>query len=133
MAIIYAYVLKMFFCSGLLLAYYYIALRNKAFHNYNRFYILAAFFLSVTLPLMQLNVFTTHNNIAPLTFNYYQQQISSTTSNNVSFLKATVNYFTLQNLLILLYTLFIIWGIIKTIRTVLLIYKLEKNSTPLFV
>lgn len=131
MAIIYAYLLKMFFCSGLLLAYYYIGLRNKAFHNYNRFYILAAFFLSVTLPLMQFNVFTVGNNIAPLTFNYYQQQIIP--ASKINFKAAATNYFTWQNVLITCYLLFILWGVFKISHTLVLILKLQKNNAIFFI
>lgn len=52
------YLLKVLVCSGLLFAYYLVALKNKAFHQWNRFYLLSAVALSVTLPLVQIVVMT---------------------------------------------------------------------------
>src|SRR5690606_34374903 len=50
------YLLKMFLCSGILYGYYYVALRNNRFHHWNRYYLLLAPLLSLTLPLLQLPV-----------------------------------------------------------------------------
>lgn len=56
---ILTYLLKVAICSGLLTGYYFIALRNKAFHQWNRFYLLAAVVLSLALPLTTFTIF--HN------------------------------------------------------------------------
>ena len=48
------YLLKVIICSGILFLYYHVALRNKVFHQWNRFYLLVAVALSLTLPLMQI-------------------------------------------------------------------------------
>lgn len=48
------YLLKVIACSGLLYAYYIIALRNKAFHQWNRFYLLFATIVSIIVPLLEL-------------------------------------------------------------------------------
>ena len=50
------YLLKVVICSGILLGYYWLFLRNKIFHSYNRFYLLAAIALSLSLPLIQINI-----------------------------------------------------------------------------
>lgn len=47
------YLLKVIICSGLLFAYYHMALRNKVFHQWNRFYLLAIVILSLALPCLQ--------------------------------------------------------------------------------
>ena len=49
------YMLKVMICSGILFAYYWLFLRNKLFHQYNRFYLLAAMSLSLLLPLLKIN------------------------------------------------------------------------------
>lgn len=49
------YILKVIICSGILLSYYWLFLRNKAFNQYNRFYLLAALGLSLMLPLVKIN------------------------------------------------------------------------------
>src|SRR3712207_4173623 len=50
------YLLKVTACSGLLFLYYHLLLRNKVFHQWNRFYLLAALLLSITLPLLQFTI-----------------------------------------------------------------------------
>lgn len=46
------YILKSTIVAGIFLAYYWIALRNKSFHRYNRFYLLASLAISVIIPLL---------------------------------------------------------------------------------
>src|ERR1017187_648420 len=50
------YLLKVIICSGILCGYYYLALRNKIFHRWNRFYLLAAVVLSLIVPVMKINI-----------------------------------------------------------------------------
>jgi len=49
-------------CSALFLSYYWIVLRNKRFHYYNRFYLLLCVVLSIVLPLLNLQWFTFKSN-----------------------------------------------------------------------
>src|SRR6478736_4869744 len=53
-----AYLLKMACCSGILLGYYWTALRNERFHQWNRFYLLSAMALSVIIPFFNIPIFT---------------------------------------------------------------------------
>ena len=50
------YLLKVIICSGVLFGYYWIFLRNKIFHSYNRFYLLTIIALSLILPVMKINI-----------------------------------------------------------------------------
>ena len=52
------YLLKSTLISGIFVAYYWIALRDKKFHYYNRFYLLTASLLSLVIPLLNFNWFT---------------------------------------------------------------------------
>jgi len=54
------YLLKVIICSAVLFGYYWFFLRNKVFHVYNRFYLLAIIIISVGLPLIKFNIF--HND-----------------------------------------------------------------------
>ncbi len=56
------YLLKVTIISSLLFFYYHIALRNKRFHYYNRFYLLMAVVISTVLPLLKLQWFTFISN-----------------------------------------------------------------------
>jgi hypothetical protein len=48
------YVLQSVLVSGMLTGYYWIALRNRKLHGYNRFYLLGTLVLSLVLPLMKI-------------------------------------------------------------------------------
>lgn len=55
--IVITYILKTVLISGLFLAYYWIALRDKKFHYYNRFYLLTASIMSLVIPLLKFDWF----------------------------------------------------------------------------
>ncbi len=50
------YVLQVVLCSGILYSYYLLVLRNKKFHQYNRFYLLSVVVLSFIIPLLEFNI-----------------------------------------------------------------------------
>jgi hypothetical protein len=50
------YLLKMLICSAVLYGYYRVALYNERFHQWNRFYLLAAMVLSVAVPFLHIPV-----------------------------------------------------------------------------
>ena len=52
------YLLKVSACSGLLFLYYHIALRNKLFHQWNRFYLLATIIVSLVIPTLEFNIWS---------------------------------------------------------------------------
>ena len=51
------YLLQVIVASGILYGYYHLALRNKKFHHYNRFYLLAASVISITIPFLNIPVY----------------------------------------------------------------------------
>ena len=53
------YLLKVILCSGILYGYFHFALRNKVFHEWNRFYLLATVPVSILLPLINIEINTT--------------------------------------------------------------------------
>ncbi len=63
MIVLAYYLLKVIICSAVLFGYYWLALRNKIFHQYNRFYLLAAVLLSLLLPVIKIN-FWEHSTTA---------------------------------------------------------------------
>ncbi len=48
------YLLKVILCSALLTGYYWFALRNKLFHAWNRFYLLASVVIAIGLPFVKI-------------------------------------------------------------------------------
>lgn len=55
--IVITYILKAILISGIFLAYYWIALRDKKFHYYNRFYLLTASIMSLVIPVLKFDWF----------------------------------------------------------------------------
>jgi beta-lactamase regulating signal transducer with metallopeptidase domain len=62
MNLVVAYIIKSVIASGVLWGYYCMALRNKKFHAYNRFYLLAAIVISLAVPLINFNWFTVNSD-----------------------------------------------------------------------
>ncbi|WKS95815.1 M56 family metallopeptidase [Riemerella columbina] len=58
METLYIYALKSIVCSGVLLSYYFIFLKDKTFHHYNRFFLLFSVVMSLLLPLLKISYFT---------------------------------------------------------------------------
>jgi hypothetical protein len=57
------YILKTILISGIFLAYYWMALRDKKFHYYNRFYLLSASVISLIVPLLNFDWFTVEESV----------------------------------------------------------------------
>jgi len=55
---IFLYLFQTILISGLFVGYYWIALRNKKFHYYNRFYLLSASVISLIAPLLNFDWFS---------------------------------------------------------------------------
>jgi N-acetylmuramoyl-L-alanine amidase len=56
------YFLQVILCSAIMMGYYWMALRNKRFHQYNRFYLMAVALLSWTVPLIKIQWITTYSS-----------------------------------------------------------------------
>lgn len=54
MTVLLTYLCKVIICSAVLYSYYYIALRNNRFHQWNRYYLLLITLVSLLTPLLQI-------------------------------------------------------------------------------
>ncbi|MFN4315953.1 MAG: N-acetylmuramoyl-L-alanine amidase [Chitinophagaceae bacterium] len=59
------YLAQVFVASGLLYGYYHFVLRNREFHQYNRFYLLAAAIISLLIPFLQIPVYFSNPDATP--------------------------------------------------------------------
>src|SRR5690606_38541132 len=50
------YLLKVLIVSGILTGYYFLALKDKVFHKWNRFYLLFTVVLSLVLPFISIDI-----------------------------------------------------------------------------
>ncbi|MCS3801684.1 M56 family metallopeptidase [Niastella sp. OAS944] len=62
------YILKSIFISGVFTGYYWLALRNKSFNYYNRFYLLLSIISSLIIPLFNFTWFTIEKETTPVTY-----------------------------------------------------------------
>ena len=58
------YLLQVIVASGILYAYYHFFLRNREFHQYNRFYLLSAVLISLLVPFLQIPVYFSGSDAA---------------------------------------------------------------------
>ncbi|MCT3726893.1 peptidase m56 blar1 [Elizabethkingia anophelis] len=72
---------KMLLCSAIMWGYYLLFLKDKTFHHYNRFYLLATIVISLLLPLLKVEYFTieTDNRLFLLLQNFSIQTVSQKT------------------------------------------------------
>lgn len=57
--------LQVIIISGILYGYYHFFLRNKKFHQYNRYYLLVAVMLSIAIPFLNIPLYFTKEEIEP--------------------------------------------------------------------
>lgn len=109
------YLLQVIVVSGILYAYYHIALRNKKFHQYNRFYILAASLASILIPFLNIPVYFTNDDssAAWLLQNLSGQPVIISMEEEI--VEKTFNW---QSLLYVLYTLIGLFGLARVLFSI---------------
>lgn len=65
----YTYLLKVVLASAVFFSYYYLVLRNKTYHQYNRFYLLLAVVISWSIPLVPFDILIQSKQIAQPIYN----------------------------------------------------------------
>ena len=126
------YLLKVIICSGILYGYYLLVLRNKIFHRWNRFYLLAAVVLSLVVPLIKINIF--QNGDKPETQVIHLLQVVSTGDEFVyEYTKGGNFYIDASNFSLFIYI--VVSGLLLgfLIQTLLKIRRLKKNNLQTIV
>ena len=109
------YLLKMLTCSAILYGYYRIALYNERFHQWNRFYILAAFIFSIVVPFISLPVVadSEDSTVTKIISGLPWNAIRSTNNIHVTWQQVALVAFSLTSILL---TSKLISGILRIIR-----------------
>ncbi|OQP61535.1 hypothetical protein A3860_31925 [Niastella vici] len=124
------YLGKVMLCSGILLGYYWLFLRNRRFHHYNRFYLQATLLLSVVLPFVRIPVLNTphsrmshavYQTLEVLTVNYGEEETGKAGPG------ALERLLTLENALYLFYIIGIVILLGLLIRSLLYIKRISKQ------
>lgn len=113
------YLLKLILCSGVMFLYYRLFLKDKTFHHYNRFYLLATLAVSLLLPFLKVSTFTVNinQNIYDL-LQLLQSENSSKTSSDD---------FTIYRIIFTIFVLVSIFFILKFILGLIKIKKIKKQ------
>lgn len=126
------YGLQVTILSGILYSYYHFVLRNKRFHKYNRFYLLVATILSITIPFSNIPVYFTE---AETDSSFVLQTLSviSSTSNESLVVSATstetyYDWFTWKNLATSFYILIAFTILLKIVFSLLKIRRIIKTN-----
>ena len=127
------YLLKVVICSTILYTYYWFVLRNKQFHQYNRFYLMGISVLSWAVPFIKINIVKEQVISAPKVL-YFADVIADKNSSLEQEVVLKSSQFTWDNLLLIIAIgitlLFIarfvksLWNVRKLIRQ----YPLKKIS-----
>jgi TonB-dependent SusC/RagA subfamily outer membrane receptor len=115
------YLLKVLLCSGILLGYYWFTLRNKIYHHYNRFFLLASVVLALVLPLMEINIWHYADEPKSQAIQLLQVVTSSDEYINDIAVNAMPEYFTVSQLLTVVYFLVSMIFLVAFIRVLWII------------
>ncbi len=126
------YLVQVFISSGILYAYYHFALRNKKFHHYNRFYLLAATVISITIPFLNIPVYFAQTE-TDSSFVLQTLTVFSSSGTDAPVIIAAgkqehINWFTWQNLSYAFYILIASIVLLRIIISLIKIRRIAKNN-----
>jgi hypothetical protein len=125
------YLLQVIVASGILYGYYHLALRNKKFHRYNRFYLLAATVISVTIPFLNIPVYFSPSETDS---SFVLQTLTVISSGGAEVPTVTIvpethiNWFSWENLSFLFYILIASLVLIRIIFSLVKIRRIIKTN-----
>jgi N-acetylmuramoyl-L-alanine amidase len=124
------YLGKVMLCSGILLGYYWLFLRNKRFHHYNRFFLQVTLLVSVVLPFFRIPVLNkpqdavnqaVYQTINVLTVNYGEEDGLGAGPSRMA------QWFTLENAGYLLYAVGVLVLLCMLVKSLLYIRRISKK------
>lgn len=130
----YLPLLKIIVCSAIFVLYYYAVLRNKVYHQYNRFYLLIGVLLSWIIPFISFQIFIEpQQTIQPVykVVEYFTFKASSIKQPNsileTNMMKGhSISYETIVSIGFSLVSLFLL---LKFLYGLFVIYKLKKTTS----
>lgn len=117
------YLLKVVLCSALLYTYYWFVLRNKQFHQYNRFYLMGISILSWIVPLIKIQIVKEQVIASPKVLRFANYISENNSLLEQGFIEKTAKY-TWDNLLIIIGILISLFFIVRFVKSLWDIRKL---------
>ena len=127
----YVYFLKVIVCSIVLLGYYFIALRNKVYHHYNRIYLLFSIIASWIIPALSFNFLIEQDAVSSPIYsiiNYASQHSNINELNTTEFFVNTKpNNISIQNIALVIFCIVSINFLFVLMTSFFKIYRLKKK------
>lgn len=126
------YLIQVVAASGIFYGYYHFVLRNKRFHKYNRFYLIASCILSLVVPFLNIPLYfsdtqqqssTLLQTLTVISGSDYEQEVIVRASTHPS-----INFFTFTNILYFLYLLVAVIALLRIFFSINKIKKIAKNN-----
>ena len=121
------YLLKVVLCSAILYTYYWFVLRNKQFHQYNRYYLMGISVLSWIVPFIKINIVKEQVFSAPKIL-YYADVIADKNSSLEKEIVLKSAQFTLDNVLLTIAIIISLLFIVRFLKSLWNIRKLIRNN-----
>ena len=128
------YLLQVVIASGILYSYYHFALRNKRFHRYNRFYLVASTIISLVIPFLNIPVYFSKQDtdtsfvVQTLTFISSPGLDQTTPSTGTGISVTTTNWFTWEHILLLIYLLTAFIFLLRIVFSLLRLKRMIRNN-----
>ncbi len=117
------YLLKVVLCSAVLYTYYCFVLRNKQFHQYNRFYLIGISILSWIVPLLKIQIVKEQVIASPKVLHFANFISENNSLLEQEIIENTANY-TWDNLLIIIGIIISLFFIVRFVKSLWDIRKL---------
>ena len=116
----------MVFCSTLLYAYYWLILRNKQFHQYNRFYLMGISVISWLVPFIKIEIVKEQVVAAPKVLHFATAIAESNSSIEKEVIEQSAQ-FSWDNLILLIAIIVSVFFILRFLQSLLNIKKLIRQ------
>lgn len=128
-----SYLFKVSICSALLMLYYFIFLRNKTYHQYNRAYLLFTTILSAILPLITINLVQYPESQSQVLTKALQTiSVGDRYFDQIAPAERTA-FFTTNHIILFAFCVISFVMLLKTVAGLFRIYAIKKTSEVLIV
>lgn len=127
----YIYLLKVVICSAVLLGYYFIALRNKMYHQYNRIYLLLSVAASWLIPSLSFNFLVEEHVVSTPIYkviDYASNYVNTNTElTNSAQLNNESSILSLENIAFTIFCIVCLYFLMVLLASFYKIYSLKKK------
>jgi beta-lactamase regulating signal transducer with metallopeptidase domain len=127
----YVYLLKVVICSAVLLGYYFIALRNKVYHQYNRIYLLLSVIASWLIPALSFNFLVEEHAVSTPIYkviNYASNYGNANTAQtNSAELNTETSFLSMENIAYAIFCIVCLYFLMVLLASFYKIYSLKKK------